>query len=128
MAGTLAIKVARLAVVVAFFAAWEVLSRTGTVNPRLLPSASDTLATLWELLNRPSVRNDLLGTASEVLSAFILAVPCGAVIGFLIAENRYFAEVAKPWKRRRNVERLRGSPDLPSRRPAPGTAASACRS
>ncbi len=35
-------------------------------------------------------------TASEVLAAFVLAVPCGALIGFLIAENRYFAEVAKP--------------------------------
>ena len=96
MAGTLAIKVARVAVVLAVFAIWEILSRTGTVNPRLLPSASDTLATLWELLNRPSVRNDLLVTASEVLSAFVLAVPCGTLIGFLIAENRYFAEVAKP--------------------------------
>src|ERR1700687_4211910 len=96
MAGTFAIKAARVAIVVALFAAWELLSRTGMVNPRLLPSASDTLATLWELLQRASVRNDLAVTASEVLIAFILAVPCGTLIGFLIAENRYFAEVAKP--------------------------------
>ncbi len=31
-----------------------------------------------------------------MLTAFILAVPVGALIGFAIAENRYFAEVAKP--------------------------------
>ena len=96
MAGTFAIKATRIAIVVALFAIWELLSRTGIVNPRLLPSASDTLATLAELLQRASVRNDLVVTASEVLTAFVLAVPCGTLIGFLIAENRYFAEVAKP--------------------------------
>jgi NitT/TauT family transport system permease protein len=69
---------------------------TGLVNPRLLPSASDTLATLGDLLQRASVRKDLAVTATEVVTAFALAVPVGALIGFLIAENRYFADVAKP--------------------------------
>ena len=68
----------RFAIVVAIFALWEMLSRTGIVNPRLLPSASDTLATLGDLLQRASVRNDLVVTASEVLVAFALAVPFGA--------------------------------------------------
>jgi ABC-type nitrate/sulfonate/bicarbonate transport system permease component len=96
MAASLGIKLARFAIVVAILAAWEALSRTGTVNPRLLPSASDTLIMLGQLLQRASVRNDLVVTASEVLTAFALAVPFGALIGFLIAENRYFAEVVKP--------------------------------
>jgi len=96
MAGTFAVKATRIAIVVALFAVWELLSRTGIVNPRLLPSASDTLVMLWELLQRGGIRNDLMVTASEVLTAFILAVPIGALIGFAIAENRYFAEVAKP--------------------------------
>ncbi len=87
---------ARIAIVLALFALWEVLSRMGIVNPRLLPSASDTLATLCDLLRRASVRNDLLVTATEVLAAFALAVPVGALIGFLVAENRYFADVTKP--------------------------------
>jgi ABC-type nitrate/sulfonate/bicarbonate transport system permease component len=38
--------------VLAIFALWEFLSRSGIVNPRLLPSASDTLSTLGELLQR----------------------------------------------------------------------------
>src|SRR5215211_299422 len=95
MAG-LGIKIARFAIVLAIFALWETLSRTGIVNPRLLPSASDTLVTLGELLQRASVRNDLAVTAKEVLTAFALAVPFGAMIGYLIAENRYFADVMKP--------------------------------
>jgi ABC-type nitrate/sulfonate/bicarbonate transport system permease component len=96
MAGSMGVKLARATIVVAIFAGWEALSRTGVVNPRLLPSASETLATLGELLQRTSVRNDLLATASEVLAAFALAVPFGCLIGFLIAENRYFADVMKP--------------------------------
>ena len=35
-------------------------------------------------------------TAQEVLTAFALAVPVGALIGYLIAEHRYFADVMKP--------------------------------
>ena len=96
MAASLGIKIARLGIVIAIFALWEALSRTGTVNPRLLPSASDTFAMLGQLLQRASVRNDLVVTGSEVLTAFALAVPFGALVGFLIAENRYFAEVVKP--------------------------------
>ena len=45
---------------------------------------------------RPDLTRLLAVTASEVLTAFALAVPFGALIGFLIAENRYFADVAKP--------------------------------
>jgi ABC-type nitrate/sulfonate/bicarbonate transport system permease component len=95
MAG-LGTKLARFAIVLAIFALWEILSRTGLVNPRLLPSASDTLSTLGDLLQRASVRNDLAVTAREVLTAFALAVPVGALIGYLIAEHRYFADLMKP--------------------------------
>src|SRR5262245_22142937 len=96
MAGGIAIRLARFAIVIAIFAVWEVLSRTGIVNPRLLPSASDTLSTLGQLLQRANVQHDLLVTAHEVLAAFALAVPFGALIGYLIAEHRYFADVVKP--------------------------------
>src|SRR5579871_245512 len=96
MADRWTIAFGRIAIVVALLALWEALSRLGIVNPRLLPSASDTLGALADLLQRGSVRSDLAVTATEVLAAFALAVPAGGLIGFLIAENRYFAEVAKP--------------------------------
>src|SRR6266576_3440786 len=35
-------------------------------------------------------------SAPNTLQQLELALPCGALIGFAIAENRYFAEVAKP--------------------------------
>ncbi len=82
--------------IAAILGVWEALPRTGMVNPMLLPPASDALRMLARLLQRPSLWNDLGVTGLEVLTAFILAVPAGAVIGFLIAENRRFAEVVKP--------------------------------
>src|SRR4051794_4021799 len=96
MPSTLAINLVRIAIIIAVLTLWEVLPRTGIVNPRLLPSASDTFATLGDLLQRAAVQKDLMVTGREVLSAFALAVPFGCLIGFLIAENRYFADVVKP--------------------------------
>jgi len=96
MRSTLAIKLARIAILLAIIGLWEWISRTGFVNQRLLPPASDTLATLIDLLQRSNVRSDLLVTATEVFAAFVLAVPLGVMIGFLIAENRYASDVAKP--------------------------------
>src|SRR3954465_16057048 len=95
MAG-LGIKLARFAIVLPSFWRGEIVSRSGRVNPRLLPSASETLSTLTDLLQRAAVRNDLAVTAREVLTAFALAVPVGALTGYLIAEHRYFADVVKP--------------------------------
>jgi NitT/TauT family transport system permease protein len=94
--GTLGFRAARVAVVIAFFALWEALSRSGVVNPRLLPSASDTLLMLADLLQRASVLQGLAVTGSEVLLAFVLAVPVAALIGVLIAENRYVSDVLRP--------------------------------
>jgi len=96
MANRIAITLSRIAIVVAIFAVWEILARTGLVNPRLLPPASETLAVLADLLQRASVRNDLLVTATEVVVAFAIAVPLGCLVGYLIAEYRYFADVVKP--------------------------------
>ena len=52
MQATLTIKLARVAIVIAIFALWELLSRTGLVNPRLLPSASDTFVYRTRFVSR----------------------------------------------------------------------------
>ncbi len=96
MTGTKGQKLARLAIILGLFVMWECLPRTGLVSQRLLPPASDTFITLYDLIGRADVRSHLLVTAAEVLAAFVLAVPAGALIGLLIAENRTFREVAKP--------------------------------
>lgn len=86
----------RLALLVLVLGAWELLPRSGVVNPRLLPPLSDVLAMLVELLGRPNVHEAILVTAAEVIVAFVIAVPVGAAIGVLIAEDDYLGEIFKP--------------------------------
>jgi NitT/TauT family transport system permease protein len=86
----------RLALLALVLAAWELLPRHGVVNPLLLPPLSDVLVMLGELLQRAQVREALAVSAAEVLLAFVIAVPLGAVLGVLIAENDYLGEVFKP--------------------------------
>jgi len=86
----------RLGLLALVLAAWELLPRHGIVNPLLLPPLSDVLAMLGELLQRGQVREALGVSAMEVLFAFVIAVPLGAALGVLIAENDYLGEVFKP--------------------------------
>ena len=92
----LQIIVARLALLALLLAAWEFLPRYGVVNPRLLPPLSDVLTMLAQLLGRPQVHEAIGVTAAEVLVAFVIAVPLGAAIGVLAAENEYFGAIFKP--------------------------------
>jgi NitT/TauT family transport system permease protein len=86
----------RLALLALVLAAWQLLPRHGVINPLLLPPLGDVLAMLGELLGRAQVREALLVSGAEVLVAFVIAVPLGAALGVLIAENDYLGEVFKP--------------------------------
>ena len=87
---------ARLALLALVLAAWEWLPRFGIVNPLLLPPLSDVLAMLGQLLGRAQVHEAIAVTAAEVILAFVIAVPLGAAIGVLAAENDYFGAIFKP--------------------------------
>jgi len=94
--GRVQIIAVRLALLALVLAAWEFLPRLQLVNPLLLPPLSEVLDMLGELLQRPQVHEALAVTAAEVVVAFLIAVPLGAALGVLIAENDYLGEVFKP--------------------------------
>lgn len=86
----------RVALVAAVAAAWQFLPSAGIIDARLLPPLGDVLAMLGQLLGRPQVHEAILVTASEVVLAFVIAVPVGGALGVLAAENEYFGEIFKP--------------------------------
>lgn len=86
----------RTVIILAIFLAWEALVGTGAVNRMLLPPPSEVLSTLHGLVQRADVRANMLITAMEIFSAFILAVPVGFLIAVAIVEHRYTGEVLKP--------------------------------
>ncbi len=86
----------RLAILAVVLGAWEIMPRTGTVNPMLLPPLSEVLAMLKTQIARPVVQEAILITALEVIVAFIIAVPIGAAAGVAIAEFPYAGAIFKP--------------------------------
>jgi NitT/TauT family transport system permease protein len=86
----------RLLLLALFLGAWEMLPRNGVINPLLLPPFTDVLAMLVDILGRPQVHEAILVTAAEVVVAFVIAVPLGAIIGVVIAENDYVGQIFKP--------------------------------
>src|SRR5262245_11348780 len=86
----------RLGLLALVLGAWELLPRTGVVNPLLLPPLSQVFGMLGELIARPIVQEAVGITAAEVIVAFIIAVPLGAAAGIVIAENEYLGEIFKP--------------------------------
>jgi len=61
-----------------------------------LPPLGDVLSMLAKQLDRPQVHEAIGITALEVVVAFIIAVPIGAALGVLAAENDYFGQIFKP--------------------------------
>ena len=86
----------RLLLLALVLAAWETLPRNGIVDPMLLPPLTDVLKTLVEILGRSQVHEAILVTSLEVIVAFVIAVPLGALIGVAIAESDYFGQIFKP--------------------------------
>ena len=86
----------RIAILAALLAAWEALPRLGVINPMLLPPLSEVLATLVKILGRGDVHEAMAVTGAEVVVAFIIAVPLGAVIGVHAAENECFGDIFRP--------------------------------
>ena len=68
-------------------AAWEAASRSGLVDPRLLPPFSDVAATLAGLLQDARFRGDLGITLSEIAVAFAIVCPLGLGVGFFLGES-----------------------------------------
>lgn len=85
---------------ITFFAAaiavWEAAARAGVVDPILLPSALQVAQTLVQLLGQTRTWEAIGVTAVETLAAFLIAVPAGMLIGWFLAESRYWGAVFKP--------------------------------
>ena len=84
------------AVVLGLFALWEALVRAGRLDPSLAPAPSTVIASLIRLAGRPEVRASLGVTAWEVLAAFLVALPVGLLLGFLLAEVPLLGALFRP--------------------------------
>jgi NitT/TauT family transport system permease protein len=84
------------AVVLGLFALWEALVRAGRLDASLAPAPSTVVESLIRLAGRPEVRASLGVTAWEVLAAFLVALPVGLLLGFLLAEVPLLGSLFRP--------------------------------
>lgn len=76
---------------------WEVVSRTGVVNPQLLPPFSAVMAEAGALLSDPKFLFHLGITAGEVGLSLLIVAPLGFAIGLLLAESEYIGKAFLPF-------------------------------
>ena len=96
MTNRFAILLVRLALLAAVLLVWEMLPRLGLVEDDLLPPFSEVASVLFKLFGRPQFQVDMATTALEIVTAFAVAVPLGALFGLLVAESPYAARVFDP--------------------------------
>lgn len=84
------------AVVLGLFGLWEALVRAGRIDASLAPAPSTIVESLIRLAGRPEVRASLGVTAWEVLAAFLVALPLGLLLGFLLAEVPLLGSLFRP--------------------------------
>ena len=84
------------AVVLGLVVLWEALVRLRRLDASLAPAPSTVLGALIRLIARTEVRASLGVTAWEVLAAFLLAVPVGLLLGFLLAEMPVLGALFRP--------------------------------
>ncbi len=84
------------ATILGLLALWEVLARTGRIDATLAPAPTTIVESLVRLLGRPEVRLSLAVTGWEVLAAFLIALPTGLLLGFLLAEVPVLGALVRP--------------------------------
>jgi NitT/TauT family transport system permease protein len=82
--------------VLAVFLAWELLVRLGWLSAGITPAPSTIAVTLVDLLGRKELVASLGITLWEVTAAFLISIPVGFFIGFLLAELRLVGAVFRP--------------------------------
>lgn len=83
-----AIWIIRLAIVAAFFLAWEAAVRIHVVDPVLVPPPSQAAQTALHLLAEATVRQNIWATLGRVVAAFAIGAPAAILVGFIVGENR----------------------------------------
>jgi len=78
------------------FALWESLVRAGRLDASLAPAPSTVVESLIRLAGRPEVLASLWVTAWEVLAAFVVALPVGLLLGFVLAEVPILGALFRP--------------------------------
>ncbi len=80
-------------------AGWELGSRSGILQPFFFSRPSDVISRVWKMVAAGGVWEHLAATIAEASLSFLIGVVGGVFFGFLLARNRFLAELLDPYIR-----------------------------
>ncbi|MGH7810754.1 MAG: ABC transporter permease [Candidatus Binatia bacterium] len=90
------VAVRRALSLLALTALWEVMSRTGVINPFYAPAPSEVLRVVFSLFAEGTIFNHLEATFAAALAGLIIGLGLGIVLGFAAALITWVADVLEP--------------------------------
>ena len=92
-----AVLAVRVATVLAIWAAWESLARSGLVYEGIVPSSLAVIASMLRQLSEPTLYVDGLQTGYEVTAGFAAGAAAGTVVGLFLGARRFADRAAAPY-------------------------------
>lgn len=90
------VRAIQLAVIVALFGGWVLVTATRSINPLFLPSPFAVVASLGRLLHTPGFWGAVGITTFTTAVAYAIAVCAGIVLGFLIGRSPTLTAAYRP--------------------------------
>ncbi|MGE5202491.1 MAG: ABC transporter permease [Acidobacteriota bacterium] len=87
----------RVATVLAVWAAWEALARSGLVYEGIVPSSVSVIASMIRQLSERTIYLDALQTAYEAVAGFAAGSAAGVSLGLLLGARRFADRAAAPY-------------------------------
>ncbi len=87
----------RAATMLAVWAVWELVARSGLVYEGVVPSSFLVIAAMARELADPAFYHDMTVTAQEVLVGFVAGTVCGIAMGVVLGVRRFADQAAAPY-------------------------------
>jgi ABC-type nitrate/sulfonate/bicarbonate transport system permease component len=82
--------------VLLFLLGWEVVSRSGMVNPALFPAPSRVWLALVQLVQSGSLGQDIAASSSRLIAGLLLGSTVGIGLGLLTGRMRFVSDIFSP--------------------------------
>ena len=88
-------------------AAWELLGRSGALNPALLPAPSVVLATLVEVVREDALAQPIARTLALMATGYLIACACGIALGVAMGRSLYSGLIRPLFTRTSPLRKMR---------------------
>lgn len=91
------IKIIRIIVFFAFFAVWEILADTNTIDPFIFSSPLSIIKCIFKMLADGTLLRHIWVTFYETVIGFLLGTAIGTVLAVIFWSNEFINKVADPY-------------------------------